>query len=143
MFADFIIQPGHVRQGRLNPLDDCLPIFLPRFAHAVADVNGASNQVKGGIRTNMELCLVEAIGNHLIAVFAHAVHHFLTAVNDIEHKQRLHLAELRNLLHNRMIIAVGNVLGKLVPDKENTALGEPIAFNHIGNPRLEGIKVVD
>ena len=42
-----------------------------------------------------------------------------------------------------MIIAVGNVLGKLVPDKENTALGEPIAFNHIGNPRLEGIKVVD
>ena len=82
----------------------------------------------------MEFYCVEAVGNHLIAVHAHAIDHLIRTMDNIEHKERLDLAEFRELLHDGVVIAMCNVLGELIPDKEDATLGKTIGINDFCQP---------
>ena len=85
---------------------------------------------------------MKAVDYHLIAVFSHAVEHFLRAVDNVQHEKRLFLAELGYLLHDRVVVAVRHILSELVPDKEDAALGQAVAVNDVGNPGFEGLEVI-
>ena len=47
-------------------------------------------------------------------------------MHDKTQKERLLLAEFRNLLHDYPVIAVAQIIGKFIPDKEYAALFEMI-----------------
>ena len=103
-FGNLVIQPGHVRQEGLDFLHDRLAFFLPMLIHARARTKGAGDQIIGSVGADMEFRRMEAVGDHLIAVFAHAVDHLVGAVHNIEHEEGLHFAELGDLLHHSMVI---------------------------------------
>ena len=105
-FADFIIQARHVRKERTDVSYNGFALVGPMLRHAVANVNRASNQVKRCILRNMELHLMESVGDQLIAIRSKIIHHFLGFMDDKHHVQRLDLCKLGQLLKNCNIIAV-------------------------------------
>ena len=72
--------------------------------HSGTRTKGTSDQVIRRISTDMEFSSMEAVGDHLAAIFAHAVHHLVRTVNHVQHEERLNLAKPGNLLHHSVII---------------------------------------
>ena len=122
LLADFVIQTRHIGEEGLNILDNSLAFLFPVLTHAVANVDGASNQVESSICADMELHMMETVCNQLIPFRRNALYHCGGAMNYKKHEERLYLAELGELLENRLLIAVCDILSELIPDEEYAGL---------------------
>lgn len=122
LLADFVIQARHIREEGLNILVNSLAFLFPVLTHAVADVDGTSNQIESSICADMELHMMEAVCNQLIPFRCNALYHCGGAMNYKKHEERLYLAELGELLENRLLIAVCDILSELIPDEKYAGL---------------------
>lgn len=80
--------------------------LFPILIHSISDADRACNQVIRSISRDVELYLVEAMGDLLIGCVAHYIYPTGILMHDKAHKERLLLAEFRNLLHYHLVIAV-------------------------------------
>ena len=140
-FAGLVIQTNQIWQEFLEIVDNLIAFISPCVLHTVAHNNRTRNQVQRSRCTDVEFYCVEAVGNHLIAVLAHAIDHLIRTMDNIEHKERLDLAEFRELLHDGMVIAVCNILGELIPDKEDAALGKAVGINDFCQPVFKCVQI--
>ena len=142
LLANLIIQAGYIRQILLDILDNGLACLMPVLGHAIADIDRSGNQIKCCIGADVELDLVETVRNQLVAFWGNSLDHLTGAMDNKQHEERLHLGKLRELLKDGLVITVRNILGKLVPDKENARLRQIVVFDYCRNPLLEGIKAI-
>ena len=140
-FAGLVIQTNQIWQEFLEIVDNPIAFISPCVLHTVAHNNRTRNQVQRSRCTDVEFYCVEAVGNHLIAVLAHAIDHLIRTMDNIEHKERLDLAEFRELLHDGVVIAMCNVLGELIPDKEDATLGKTIGINDFCQPIFKRVQI--
>ena len=106
LLTDFIIQTGHIGKERPNIVDNALALLFPVFAHAVANVDGTGDQIESCICADMELHMMKPVCDQLIPFRRNALYHFGSTVDHEKHKERLHLAKLRKLLKDRLIVTV-------------------------------------
>lgn len=142
LFTDFIIQSRHIRQERLDIFKNRLSFLAPVLTHAVADIDRTCYQIKRCVRTNMELNLMETVRDQLITLRRNTLYHFTGAVNNKQHKERLDLAELRQLLQQRLIIAICDIFSELIPNEEDARFGKVVILDNRGNPFFECIKAI-
>ena len=140
-FAGLVIQTNQIWQEFLEIVDNLIAFISPCVLHTVAHNNRSRNQVQRSRCTDVEFYCVEAVCDHLIAVLAHTVDHLIRTMDNIEHKERLDVAEFRELLHDGMVIAMCNILGELIPDKEDATLGKTIGINDFCQPIFKRVQI--
>ena len=83
--------------------------------------------------------MMETVCYQLIPLWCNALDHLTGPMYNKQHKKGLHFTEFGKLLQDRLIVAVGNIFRKLIPNKEDAGSGQAIALNDRSNPLFERI----
>lgn len=106
LLTDLVLQAGHIGKEGPNIVDHALALLFPMFAHAVANVDAAGDQIESSVCTDMELYMMEAVSDQLIPFRRNTLYHFAGAMDHEKHKERLHFGELGELLKDGLVVTV-------------------------------------